>query len=160
MNTKQLTLSGALSLCLLGMLTIGCEKATQQEQDPTPLPYVANAQYRLRSFNGVDWCNNWMGNCLPDVIVVGHVDHRAALNNHFQNMTGNLEAVKAFFTGSEWQEYFPSLALEESASFLQRLRSGECDIKRIESDTREFYYAGAGDLTPSVNEMVLPVVYE
>lgn len=162
MSLRKFTLQGALVACLLSMTATSCEKA--DEQDLKPLPYLSKSNvaaypwYRLRFFNGVDWCYNWQGNCLGTVIVHGH-QHRENLNAHFVQMTGNPTAVKEFFSGSEWPLYFPILTAPEAAPFLERLRSGECDIKRLEYE-KGFYYAGAGELTADKNEMVLPVDYE
>ena len=156
MKTKLLALSGAFSLCLLGVGISSCEKVSQQ--DLKPLPYAANAAgYRI--FNGVDACARSGGSCLGDVIIIGHPQLREQLNQHFAGMTGKPDAVKAFFSGTAWPEYFPELAKDDAKSFLERLQSGECDIKRIELDNKVFYYAGAGELTADKNEVVLPVFY-
>lgn len=162
MGLQRMALMGNLAICLSGMATVSCEKAESVE--PILLPHVAKSdmawpRYRLRFFNGVDWCYPWQGNCLPDVIVHGHM-RRESLNTHFTGMTGNPNAVKEFFSGPYWQEYFPILAEADFAPVLERLRSGECDIKRVEHETKSFYYAGSGDLTPTVNEIVLPVNFE
>ncbi|MDO7853887.1 hypothetical protein [Hymenobacter convexus] len=133
-----------------------------EKQDPKPLNRIANVDFyrwqRLRFFNNVDWCYNWQGNCLPEIIIHGSA-LRAQLNDHYANMTGNPDAVREFFNGTDWPLYFPILADEEAAPFLARLRSGECDIKRLDYETQSFYYAGAGELTPSSNEMVLQLTY-
>ena len=154
-KTTKFALAGASALCVLGALT-SCEKVSQQ--DISPLPYTANiAGYRI--FNGVDDCARSGGNCLGDVIVIGHPQSRDALNASFAAMTGKPAAVKAFFTGKSWKEQFPSLNTADAEPFLERLQSGEYDIKRVEAGKKVFYYAGAGELSPSRNEVVLPIVY-
>lgn len=154
-KTTKLALAGASVMCVLSALT-SCEKVSQQ--DISPLPYTANsAGYRI--FNGVDACARSGGNCLGEVIVIGHPQNRVALNTSFAGMTGKPSAVKAFFTGTSWKEQFPSLNTPDAQPFLERLQSGDCDIKRIELGKKVFYYAGAGELSATKNEVVLPVVY-
>lgn len=179
MEFKQSTIPGALVACLLGLFSTGCEKVSQQDLAPALLPHIANVEAeneRMRYFNGVDYCLNMQGNCLPEIIVTptanlvgtssrgenisGKNTNRVMLNKHFANTTGNPAAVKAFFNGPEWKQYFPVLATAVGAPYLKRLRSGECNIKRLEYDTKVFYYAGAGDLTPAKNEMVIEVTYK
>lgn len=162
MKAKKFTLLGALMACLAAPLT-GCEKAAKQDPSPkvTALPYVANlyGNWRVRFFNNVDWCYNSRGNCLPEIIIHGPLYNRTALDEKFAAMTGKPDAVRRFFSGSEWSQYFPVLAAEEGAPFLQRLRSGECDLKRLDYANQSFYYAGSGEQTPSANEMVMQITY-
>lgn len=168
MKARKNTLVAMFAVCALAAGTTSCEKISQQDLAPSQssaasLPYqatsglLAGGKYRI--FNGVDACARSGGNCLSDVVVVGHLNSRAALDSEFERMTGNLAAVQAFFTDNTWEAYFPSLAENDAAPCLERLRSGQCDIKRLEVGNQVFYYAGAGQLTPTANEVVMPVVY-
>ena len=150
-------------MCLTGLLTTGCEKATKSEVAPAALPYspasTSSSFAALRIFNGVDNCARSGGNCLDDIIVVPDAN-RLVKNMDFDAITGHPKAVKEYFNGAKWQTDFPSLALESNAPFLERLRSGECDIKRMEAGNKVFYYAGAGKITPFNNEVVIPIIYK
>ena len=159
-KTTKFALAGASVLCVLGALT-SCEKVSQQDLTISGANTQASTAARPRPlprFNGSE-CTGTGGNCLGDVIVIAHPTQRAALNTAFTTMTGNPGAVKAFFTGSDWKTYFPSLATHDTQPFLTRLQSGDCDIKRVELGDRVYCYAGAGELTVEKNEVVMPISY-
>jgi hypothetical protein len=160
MKTKYFTFLPGIALCFTAILSGGCSKADSDNATPTALPYSANmADGGYRIFNGVDDCARSGGNCTGDVIIIGNPP-RQMLNEQFASMTGNPEKVAAFFKGDEWPTYFPTLKEDGAQYFLERLRSGECDIKRIEYDTKAFYYAGAGKISGEHNEMVIPIIYK